>query len=69
MDFFLEEEGSVGQFLGIVLLGMVSEQKSSVPSWGLWILDPLCPRHAPVERPSSSHRFKAAPSMGQPKNE
>lgn len=34
MDFFLEEEASVGQFLGIVLLWMVSEQKSFMPSWG-----------------------------------
>lgn len=34
MDFFLEEEASVGQFLGIVLLWMVSEQKSFMPLWG-----------------------------------
>lgn len=36
MISFWRRKPSVGQFLGAILLWVVSEQKSPTPSWGLW---------------------------------
>lgn len=50
--------GHLGSFRGIILLQVVSEQKSLTPSWGLWNpWLPVSPSLPPVGRFSSSHRF------------